>query len=1426
MSSYANLGPQGQQLISEQLYKSLFYYPDGIAGGSFNLEVPGTSANNIFSTQILSQSVPTSAPALGPSSNVLLPGTQIVAGSKQTATQYPYIIKYTNLQLAATTPSVCYWYLGANATYSPSPALQVTNNLLNYGIPSNYDPAGGYQQTIQVTFNNVNYTCGLGNSLFPWVYNVNSGIVEFTGSNGPWSGTGIPSNNQPPTAAQVTFTFWRYDPAVGGTGFPQSSASVDFSTLGTNYDYTDPLFNQQQTTFTPAPSALASSASGQYQTLLSGNIIRYSTDFGQSWSSNTVDSSGTSVAISATGQYQLVATVNKTLYSSTNGGSSFLTNHDASASAVAISGNGQFWTTVTSGPSGGLFYSINAGLTFTNAGLPPNNFRAVAMSSSGQYQTAIAANHLYTTSNSAKLWTDTSFSAVANFTAISMSSSGQFQVALTDTSGGNALYLSSNYGSTWTPNASVTGPGTSVAVSATGQYMVSIANSQLQIFADFGQNFINPSSPPTATPKLVTISSSGQFINVTDASGHLFISEAALATGSITMAKGSTLSSSIGTFDTSLEVGNNNNVHMDSSGITLNATTLVCKPGLTPTTVIDTSVNILGTSFLLTNTSYGITSDGSLNLNPSSANINAYSMTLGTAGNIFTAKAGDVSCNTLYVANGINGTINKVTVNPDTSTASGLNVVFCKNSNTLYQDTSGPFTFQPSNNFLTVGSATINGTTNQFNGNAATATTATDASNVYVSTGTNNSNLALISTGLKTTVQYANNLTFENGTTFKFGNTGSCSITNNTNNNLGTFSGNAASATIATNAVHANDSSYVDVVTYSDDTSYQLALFSTTGSSQQAYAGWSFQYKKTSGNNQPSYAFGSLADTVTISNWSMLSLTTNTASVLGNASFNGLSGIAYALGQGSFNNQNLTILNAADTNTIQMRIANSGPGGTYTGGPAPNFIFSGTKYGSILNAYVTPVATTYSSDYWSAFLSPAVLSLNSTYNGGPVGATARTIMLQMSTQPVPGSQWGAGANFSLAASGVNTCFYLDLCAWKSVTSGTDGSYNFQNVLSFNTNANGSQSSFPMVGQVNAAMGIGRTNSSTSTDQLQIAGESSNQYWYFASSTTTGRNDFGFLSTVSGDTSWYIDRTGTFSGTAASVAVNSTTPSGSVCVALFNSNNPSVSSALYRDTNLTYSSGALSCNISGTAATVTVVPFVGSNSYNLACHIGTTIYDTNISYDGSTLAVPSALAVNTTQCYSYAPYGVQDYFDVVGSGNFLSFNNSNILSLRSGLPTQTGPATPIWFIDQSGNFNGTSFTSTSDHRIKENVQPLDDSFTVDQLRPVHYDNTKSGRHDIGLIAHEVEEVYPFLVHGTKDDPDQMQSLNYNGLIGLLVKEVQRLKADNSRLQDSYQGLQDSYQGLQESYQNLQKAFVRSQQDSKRLDERLSRLERLL
>jgi hypothetical protein len=122
--------------------------------------------------------------------------------------------------------------------------------------------------------------------------------------------------------------------------------------------------------------------------------------------------------------------------------------------------------------------------------------------------------------------------------------------------------------------------------------------------------------------------------------------------------------------------------------------------------------------------------------------------------------------------------------------------------------------------------------------------------------------------------------------------------------------------------------------------------------------------------------------------------------------------------------------------------------------------------------------------------------------------------------------------------------------------------------------------------------------------------------------------------------------------------------------------------------------------------------------------------------------------------------------------FVNLDSTSTASLRLALK-----------LDATG-VEALSYNATSDYRIKDNVRPLTDcSFTVDHLRPVTYNNNKvNNKQDIGLIAHELQEHYPFLVAGEKDG-EEHQSVNYTGLIGLLIHEIQQLKQRVSVLEQN-------------------------------------------
>lgn len=93
---------------------------------------------------------------------------------------------------------------------------------------------------------------------------------------------------------------------------------------------------------------------------------------------------------------------------------------------------------------------------------------------------------------------------------------------------------------------------------------------------------------------------------------------------------------------------------------------------------------------------------------------------------------------------------------------------------------------------------------------------------------------------------------------------------------------------------------------------------------------------------------------------------------------------------------------------------------------------------------------------------------------------------------------------------------------------------------------------------------------------------------------------------------------------------------------------------------------------------------------------------------------------------------------------------------------------------NGNGGGSAaFGSYSDIRLKENITNIDSQLgNICALRPVEFDY-KTGGHQIGFIAQEMQEIYPDAV-GTSAD-DMLTITGWSKTEARLVKAIQELKA---------------------------------------------------
>ena len=111
-----------------------------------------------------------------------------------------------------------------------------------------------------------------------------------------------------------------------------------------------------------------------------------------------------------------------------------------------------------------------------------------------------------------------------------------------------------------------------------------------------------------------------------------------------------------------------------------------------------------------------------------------------------------------------------------------------------------------------------------------------------------------------------------------------------------------------------------------------------------------------------------------------------------------------------------------------------------------------------------------------------------------------------------------------------------------------------------------------------------------------------------------------------------------------------------------------------------------------------------------------------------------------------------------------------------LPSSTTTGTDL-IVTTAGLFAKKS----SSIQYKDNVKALDfDSSKLDNLRPVSYTYKFDNAPDIGLIAEEVNEVYPELVNYNEEG--KPESVKYDGLSVMLLDEVKALRQEIKELKE--------------------------------------------
>ncbi len=146
------------------------------------------------------------------------------------------------------------------------------------------------------------------------------------------------------------------------------------------------------------------------------------------------------------------------------------------------------------------------------------------------------------------------------------------------------------------------------------------------------------------------------------------------------------------------------------------------------------------------------------------------------------------------------------------------------------------------------------------------------------------------------------------------------------------------------------------------------------------------------------------------------------------------------------------------------------------------------------------------------------------------------------------------------------------------------------------------------------------------------------------------------------------------------------------------------------------------------------------------------------------------------------------------------------------------------MDAVGNFSAVTLAQTSDQRAKKNILVINTAKALDdlsRLRPVTFNWKATGQADMGLVAQEVEGVYPQLVRHTRDGK---LALEYTALTGPIIASVQELATRSDKLATQITQEAEAIKLLKADNHNLRTA-LKSVNDNHSADQaRLDQLEK--
>ncbi len=187
---------------------------------------------------------------------------------------------------------------------------------------------------------------------------------------------------------------------------------------------------------------------------------------------------------------------------------------------------------------------------------------------------------------------------------------------------------------------------------------------------------------------------------------------------------------------------------------------------------------------------------------------------------------------------------------------------------------------------------------------------------------------------------------------------------------------------------------------------------------------------------------------------------------------------------------------------------------------------------------------------------------------------------------------------------------------------------------------------------------------------------------------------------------------------------------------------------------------------------------------------------NLTWTQGTTTLGVNGKVNFTPTAASAPVFPSTTTPPAGANTQIQFNNSGAFGASTNLTWNGTTFAVVGDVTYTG-----TITDVSDMRLKNNILPLNDRGSMlnklDQIGTYSFTmkDDQNGRVEFGVMAQEINKVFPELVKVDENSAEKYMSVNYVGLIAPLIEASKELKSENENLKAQISTIEERMASLE-------------------------------